>query len=70
MNIRITETEGHIRRKITNQAAVVHVESYTDVTRPVATDYQAGESIWNESDNAPNFSDGLGNWRDATGSIT
>lgn len=42
---------------------------YTDGTRPAANTLTAGSSIWNSSDNAPNYSDGT-NWRDAAGAVT
>lgn len=45
-------------------------EIYSNGTRPLATAYPAGVSIWNTSDNAPNWSDGAGNWRDGAGVIT
>jgi hypothetical protein len=44
-------------------------EIYDDITRPSATLYPAGVSIWNTSDNALNWSDGAV-WRNASGVIT
>lgn len=61
---------GRIRRRRTNRSAVLHIEIYSNAERPVASDFAQGESIWNTDDNAPNYSDGAGNWRDAAGSIT
>lgn len=43
--------------------------AYTDGTRPTAASAGKGTMIWNDTDNAPNFSDGA-NWRDAMGSVT
>lgn len=45
------------------------LSSFSDATRPSASDYHQGASIWNTDDNAPNWSDET-NWRDATGAIT
>src|SRR5688572_13018052 len=39
-------------------------ESYSSLTRPPASLYPAGTSVWNTSDNAMNWSDGT-NWRDS-----
>lgn len=43
--------------------------SYTNGTRPAASAVPIYSSIYNTSDNAPNYSDGT-NWRDSAGSIT
>jgi len=43
--------------------------SYTNGTRPAANTVPLFTSIWNTSDNAPNWSDGT-NWRDGAGVIT
>lgn len=61
---------GGVRTTTFNAPMAVVVESYTNSTRPSATGRQKGDTIWNESDNAPNFADGAGNWRDAMGNIT
>ncbi len=42
---------------------------FTNVTRPVATAFPVGASIWNSDDNARNYSDGT-NWRDSVGNLT
>lgn len=46
--------------------------TFADGTRPTLPSalWPAGSSIYNTDDNAPNFSDGAGNWRDAAGVIT
>jgi hypothetical protein len=50
--------------------AVGHIRVYSNTTRPLATVFPPGFQIWNSSDNAPNFVDSAGNWRDAAGVIT
>ena len=47
----------------------IQLASFNDATRPLASGYPVGSSIWNTSDNAPNFSDGS-IWRDAMGNAT
>lgn len=43
---------------------------FSNATRPAASTYPQGVMIWNTDDDAPQFSDGAGNWRDAAGNIT
>lgn len=45
-------------------------EVYDNITRPQATDFPAGTSIWNTDDKALNWSDGAGNWVDYNGIVT
>lgn len=47
----------------------IQPEVYNNTNRPDASKYPAGTSIWNTSDNAMNWSDGV-NWRDSSGVIT
>jgi len=58
-------TAGLITSKLYFQPDV-----YSNVTRPAATDFPAGASIWNTDDNALNWSDGAGGWRDYAGNLT
>ena len=45
-------------------------EVYSNITRPQATGFPAGCSVWNSDDKALNWSDGAGNWVDYNGIIT
>lgn len=47
----------------------IQLANFTNTNRPSASSYPIGSSIWNTSDNSPNYSDGT-NWRDAMGNIT
>lgn len=47
-----------------------HLPKFTSATRPDASDVEAGTVIWNTDDNAPNYADENGNWRDALGNLT
>jgi hypothetical protein len=66
--------QGYIRKAVTagliTATLYIQPETYTNATRPSPTLYPKGSYIWNDSDNAYNYSDGAGNWRDATGAIT
>ncbi len=46
-------------------------EVYTNISRPATSvGYPAGTAIWNTDDNALNWSDGAGGWRDYKGVLT
>jgi hypothetical protein len=53
-----------------NSKLYLQPETYSNLTRPAATDFPAGSSIWNTDDNTLNWSDGAGAWRDQNGVIT
>lgn len=59
-DFRQTETTG--------MPAVEPRFAYSDATRPAATKFLAGTSIWNTSSNRKEFSDGT-NWRTADGTL-
>ncbi len=60
-NFRQTETSG--------EPAVESRLAYSDATRPAASKFLAGTSIWNTSANCRQWSDGT-NWRDSQGNLT
>jgi len=43
---------------------------FTNANRPDPSTVQEGTEIFNLDDNAPNWADGQGHWRDALGNIT
>jgi hypothetical protein len=43
---------------------------YSNITRPNASTVPKGTEIFNSDDNAPNYSDGVAHWYDASGNIT
>lgn len=66
--------QGYINRAVIanllTATMFIQPESYANLTRPLAITYPQGTFIWNTDDNTYNWSDGVGNWRDANGLIT
>jgi hypothetical protein len=64
---------GNIRKFVNDGKLVANMfsqpDQVTNLSRPPASEYPAGTSVWNSDDAAPNFSDGT-DWRDAAGNLT
>lgn len=65
----IRRVYGRLTERQLGLVAGPSVFAYSNATRPAATNFTRGTTIFNTDDNAPNVSDGT-NWRDEMGNLT
>jgi hypothetical protein len=61
---------GFVNAGVLTASLFTQPDAFPNTSRPDASTYPKGTMIWNDDDDAPNWSDGSGTWRDAEGNIT